>query len=49
MVTLTKDKQILEGVGVTPDIEVDFNVSLYTTTGRDTQLERALQFITTGN
>ena len=49
MVTLTKDKQILEGVGATPDIEVDFNVSLYTTTGRDTQLERALQFITTGN
>ena len=49
MVTLTKDKQILEGVGVTPDIEVDFNVSLYTTTGRDTQLERALQFCTTGN
>jgi C-terminal processing protease CtpA/Prc len=49
MVTMTQDKQILEGVGLTPDIEVDFNVSLYTSTGRDTQLERALQYITNGN
>ena len=46
---MTQDKQILEGVGLTPDIEVDFNVSLYTSTGRDTQLERVLQYITTGN
>lgn len=49
MVTMTKEQQILEGVGLCPDIEVDFDISLYTTTGRDTQLERALQFCTTGH
>jgi C-terminal processing protease CtpA/Prc len=49
MVTMTKDKQILEGVGLTPDIEVDFDVTLYRSTGRDTQLDRALQYLRTGN
>ena len=48
MTTLTKEGQILEGVGLTPDIEVDFDVTLYKSTGRDTQLERALQYCTTG-
>ena len=38
-----------EGVGVEPDIEVDFDKDLFTATGRDTQLERALQYIETGN
>ena len=49
MVTMTKEKQILEGVGLTPDIEVDFDVTLYRSTGRDTQLDRALQYLRTGN
>jgi len=49
MVTMSKDEQIFEGVGLTPDIEVDFDVTLYQTTGRDSQLERALQYCTTGN
>ena len=48
MVTMTKDGQILEGVGLTPDIDVDFDITLSQTTGRDSQLERALQFCTTG-
>jgi C-terminal processing protease CtpA/Prc len=48
MTTVTKEGQILEGVGLTPDIEVDFDVTLYKSTGRDTQLERALQYCTTG-
>ena len=45
----TMDKQVLEGYGITPDIEVDFDETLFRTTGRDTQLERALQFIRNGN
>ena len=49
MVTMSKDEQIFEGVGLTPDIEVDFDVTLYQTTGRDSQLERALQYCTNGN
>jgi C-terminal processing protease CtpA/Prc len=48
MTTVTKEGKILEGVGLTPDIEVDFDVTLYKSTGRDTQLERALQYCTTG-
>jgi len=39
----------LEGVGITPDIEIELNQSLKKNQGRDTQLERALQFIRTGN
>ena len=49
MVTMSKDKQLFEGVGVTPDIDVDFDITLSQTTGRDSQLERALQYCTTGN
>ncbi len=49
MTTMSKEGQILEGVGLTPDIEVDLDVTQYQATGRDTQLERALQFCTTGN
>ena len=49
MVTMTKEQQILEGVGLYPDIEVDFDAQLYVSTGRDTQLERALQFCATGH
>ncbi|MCR5050091.1 MAG: hypothetical protein K6A36_03310 [Paludibacteraceae bacterium] len=36
---------IIEGVGIIPDIEVEFDRDLYVTTGRDTQLERAIEFI----
>ena len=49
LATFTHDGQQLEGVGVTPDIEVDLDVNLLTTTGKDTQLDRALQYIRTGN
>ncbi len=49
MVSMTKEQQILEGVGLYPDIEVDFDAQLYVSTGRDTQLERALQFCATGH
>jgi C-terminal processing protease CtpA/Prc len=45
---MTVDDQILEGVGVTPDIEVDFDVVQFEATGKDTQLERALQYIRNG-
>jgi hypothetical protein len=43
------DNKCYEGVGIEPDIEVDFDVDLFNTTGCDTQLERALQYIETGN
>lgn len=49
LATFTMDKQQLEGVGITPDIEVALDAQLFSTTGRDTQLDRALQFIRTGN
>ena len=48
-VTIADNGGILEGVGVTPDIEIQLDKDLYETTGRDTQLERALQYIRTGN
>ena len=38
----------LDGIGVTPDIEVDFNQELYNSTGSDSQFDRALEFIRTG-
>ena len=47
-VTITNQGGILEGVGVTPDIEVPLDLQLLETTGRDSQLERALQYIRTG-
>ena len=43
------DNKCFEGVGVNPDIEVDFDVDLFYSTGYDTQLERALQYIENGN
>ena len=43
------DKKSYEGVGVEPDIEVDLDREIFDTTGRDTQLDRALQYIETGN
>lgn len=48
-VTVTYDGEILEGVGIFPDIEAPLDMDLYNTTGRDSQLERALQYIRTGN
>ena len=47
-VTITNQGGILEGVGVTPDIEVQLDQQLLQSTGRDSQLERALQYIRTG-
>ena len=47
-VFFTCDLKILEGVGVEPDIEVRFDEELYNSTGRDSQLERALRYIRTG-
>jgi C-terminal processing protease CtpA/Prc len=46
-VTVSKEG-ILEGIGVTPDIEVQLDRDLLETTGRDSQLERALEYIRTG-
>ena len=46
---MTKDNEVLEGKGVTPDIEVAWDENMFMTTGRDNQLDRALQFIKGGN
>ena len=43
-----REGQLLEGVGVTPDIEVDLDVKQLRSTGKDTQLDRALQLIRNG-
>lgn len=40
---------VQEGVGIIPDIEVPFDQDLYDATGRDSQLERAIEYILTGN
>ena len=48
-VVMTLDDQILEGIGITPDIEVDLDLTQIRTTGRDTQFDRALQYIRNGN
>ncbi|MBO4249747.1 MAG: hypothetical protein J5884_00670 [Paludibacteraceae bacterium] len=48
-VSILPELGILEGTGVTPDIEVAFDQSLYESTGRDNQFERAVQYILTGN
>ena len=45
---LDMDKKPLEGIGVTPDIEVAFDAVMYKNTGKDTQIERALEYIRTG-
>ncbi|MBQ6767707.1 MAG: hypothetical protein IJP46_03435 [Prevotella sp.] len=44
-----KNKKMLDGYGVEPDIEVDFDKDEYEHTGYDSQLNRALQYIRTGN
>lgn len=44
----TQEGEILEGRGVTPDIEMELDAEEYEITGRDTQLERALEYIRTG-
>lgn len=48
MVTMSDEGQIYEGIGITPDITVSYDPTL-AALGRDTQLERALQFLNTGN
>jgi len=42
---LDMDKQFLDGVGVTPDMEVDLDQDVFDATGRDTQLDRALKYV----
>jgi C-terminal processing protease CtpA/Prc len=47
--SFTKDGQLLEGVGVTPDIEVHLDKAAWNNgLGPDSQLDRAIQYITTG-
>lgn len=48
MALMNQEEQIMEGVGLTPDIEVNFDETLYKTTGRDSQYERAIEYITKG-
>ena len=48
LAALTLDKKPIEGQGVTPDIDVDLDVDLFQATGQDTQLDRALQFLRSG-
>lgn len=45
----TLDHKFVEGIGIKPDIEVDLDLELFQATGRDTQLDRALKFLRTGN
>ena len=42
------NKNLLEGVGVTPDIEVELDVTTFETTFVDSQLERAIDYIKNG-
>lgn len=49
-VALTLDNEIIEGYGVTPDIEIPFDAASWNYgAGPDNQIERALQFIRMGN
>ncbi len=48
MVFMNENEQILEGVGLQPDIEVAFDEKLYQTTGHDSQFDRAIDYITNG-
>jgi hypothetical protein len=48
MAQFTREGQILEGIGVTPDIEVDLDSKQHRATGQDSQLDRALQYIRNG-
>lgn len=47
--SFTLDQKIIEGEGIEPDIEVDLNEAEFVSTGKDSQLDRALQFLRTGN
>ena len=47
--TFTLDHKIIEGEGITPNIEVNLNETEFVSTGKDSQLDRALQYIRTGN
>ena len=49
MASYTLDKKLIEAEGIHPDIEVDLDLNQFNTTGRDTQIDRALQFIRTGH
>lgn len=42
---MTKDNEVLEGKGVTPDIELPWDEDLFNSSGRDNQLSKALEFI----
>lgn len=48
MASYTLEKKLVEAQGITPDIEVDLNADLFISTGQDTQIDRALQFLRTG-
>ena len=48
MASFTLDKKLIEAEGVNPDIEVDLDLTQFQATGKDTQLDRALQFIRSG-
>ena len=41
------DMQVLEGVGITPDLDKPFDLNLWKTQERDNQLEAALDYIST--
>lgn len=43
------DKRPMEGVGITPDIEVDLDTTAFDRDYTDSQLNRALQYVRTGN
>ena len=47
--SFSMDGKQLEGIGIDPEIEVDLDKTLFDANGGDTQLERALQYIRTGN
>lgn len=48
MASFTLDKKLIEANGLIPDIQLDLDVTLFNSTGQDTQLDRALQYISTG-
>ena len=43
------DKKSMEGIGVEPDIEVAYDRKKFTSTGYDSQLDRALEYIRSKN
>ena len=48
LAAFTLEGKLIEGEGIAPDIEVPFDVDLYEATGQDSQLDRALHYIRTG-